>query len=62
MTLGRRVRKKLMKALGMDYEAAQRLLAEQQAEEVEALVMRPHAPSQSVEQPQGTSRQQQSQM
>ena len=54
--LGRRVRKKLMKALGMDYEAAQRLLAEQQAEEVEALVVRPNVPSQSVEQPHGTSR------
>ena len=58
MKLGRKVRKKLMKAFGMSHEEAQRLLAEQQANEREALAVRTNTPLQSVEQPQGPSRQQ----
>lgn len=62
MKLGRKVRKKLMKALGMGHQEAQRLLAEQQAEEREALAVRPNMPLQPVEQPRGPSRQQRWQM
>lgn len=56
--LGRKMRKKLMTALGFGPNEAQALLAMQQAEEREALAVRLHLPLQPVDQPQGPFRQQ----
>ncbi|KAL3146012.1 hypothetical protein ABBQ38_015369 [Trebouxia sp. C0009 RCD-2024] len=56
MQLGRKLRTKLLTALGLGQEEPQRLLAQQQAEEEEALSIRPYRPLQPVEQPQGYPR------
>ena len=56
--LGRKVRKKLMTALGLGPNDAQALLAMQQTEEQEALAVSPYSPLQPVDQPKGPSRQQ----
>ena len=63
MKLGKKLRRKLMTALGLGQDDAQRLLAQQQADEREALTVRSYRrlPSQQHEghsrpQPQGPSR------
>ncbi|KAL3155772.1 hypothetical protein ABBQ32_012789 [Trebouxia sp. C0010 RCD-2024] len=56
MQLGRKLRMKLLTTLGLGQEEAQRLLAQQQAEDEEALRIRPYRPLQPVEQPQGYPR------
>ena len=55
MKLGRKVRKKLMTALGLGQEEMQRLLAVQQTEEREALAVRAYRPMHHMEEPRGPS-------
>lgn len=49
LMVGRKLREKLLAALGLGQEEAQRLLAQQQAEELEALTIRPDMPMQPVQ-------------
>lgn len=55
MKLGRKVRKKLMAALGLGQEEVQRLLAIQQTEEREALTVRADRSMHHMEEPWGRS-------